>query len=366
MAADRRRRGREGERGQVLVVFILIFTTCVLLAIVAISAGQMLVRRHQAQMVVDAAAFSGAAAQARGLNTIARFNEKGLHLLRAIQETTYLPYMDSNSTTWERLLQYGIANDWAGDVLEDYQNIFTVMNAVIDGANLVYSPLSPVGPTGAAYRTVNENFSTNDESIFTPEDLVRQSPIIGGSSLWRTARLVELTDPEDYSPGLYWYIPYIMNPVMQTCLDDPEPFTKAAACGWLGEAYSASDTFVAGKRLLDPIEYQTGRFYDNPEGDDVRYAYMLTVSRAPVLFGQNFFDDLPDITVGAAAKPYGGYLGEEYEKSTFGLYDTPDGQSISPTYQAKLVPLTGEEVLSMAVLSGDPINERWLPWNVLH
>jgi hypothetical protein len=344
MAAERLRRARPHERGQVLVVFLLMFTTCMLLGIVAVSVGQMLVRRHQAQMVVDAAAFSGAAAQAKGLNTIARYNEKSLHLLRAIQMSKWAPYFDSDSTTWGRLAGFGAFNDWAGDVIKDYQNIFGLFNGIINGVNLAYSRVGL--PWAAARETTLANFSSDPQAIFREEDLTGQGVVIDTLDLSRIGHLVQLSGPDTYRVNGYWYLPNPGNAIVQTCLDDPEPFTKAAACYWLSQVYGPVNLYFEIMRQFIPIKYELGRFYDNPEGTDVRFCYRLTVSGCPVLFGQTFFSDLPKITVAAAAKPYGGYLGDEFESwMGVGLYDTPSGKDISPTYKAKLVPLTWREKL---------------------
>lgn len=363
MAAEQRRRRRDGERGQVLVVFILIFTTCMLLAAIAVAVGQMLVRRHQAQMVVDAAAFSGAGSQARGMNTIARFNEKSLNLLRAIQISKVAPYVDSESTMSWRLLGW-IYDDWAGEVLEDYQNIFDSINNVINAVNVIYSRSWPSGPRRAAESTIRENFSTDAQSIFTPEDLVSHGIVFDSLNPYNYTKLVTLTEREEYKIYGYVYAPNPKHKVSIICATDPEPITKAAACGLIGWAYAQTALYINAMRALDPIEYELGRFYDNPEGTDVRFAYYLKVSQAPVLFGQNFFPDLPDITVAAAAKPYGGYLGDEFE-SDWWLYDTPDGKDISLTYGAKLVPLSINEKVMLALLHGT-VEERWAPWNIHH
>lgn len=373
MSAERPVRAKPHERGQVLVVFLLMFTTCMLLAIVAVSVGQMLVRRHQAQMVVDAAAFSGAAAQAKGLNTIARFNEKSLHLLQAIQMNKWVPYVDSDSTTGGRLLGYGLFNDWAGDVLKNYQHIFDLFNDISNGVNRVYSRVWPAapGPWHAARETTSANFSSDSQAIFREEDLVGQGVVVDSLSWFRMSHLVALTDPGSYDVNGYTYAPNPRNIVVQICASDPEPFTKAAACDWLANVYGFTDIYFPVMRVFYPINYRLAMFYDNPEGVDVRFCYWLTVSSAPVLFGKTFFSDLPDITVAAAAKPYGGYLGNEFESwMGIGVYDTPSGKDISPTYKAKLVPLTAEEKIGLAgaaVVGGaDPLEVRWWPTNVLH
>lgn len=364
-----RRRFRPAERGQVLVLFLLIFATCALVGAVAVTVGQMAVRRHQAQAVVDAAAFSGAAAQARGLNTIARFNEKSLNLLRGIQESKVAPYMDSDSTTWGRYgesfvgpLAVPFTSDWAGDVLKGYQSIFDVINDVINAVNHAYSPFSPIGPGQVADDVVSQNFSDDPQSLFQNADLGDHGVIVG--SLSHVTDLVSLTDPSTYDINGYTYAPYAGNAIITDTCDLIPPLDEP--CAQLLGFYGLVNGYFLVERWIDPIQYKMGRFYNNDEGDDVRFCYFLTVTQSPVLFGKSFFNDLPEIVVAAAAKPYDGYLGTKWQ-SSFWLYDTPSSKGISYTYKAKLVPLTGTEKAVLAAragFSGDP--ERWLPINILH
>jgi Putative Flp pilus-assembly TadE/G-like len=364
-----RRRFRPAERGQVLVLFLLIFATCALLGAVAVTVGQMAVRRHQAQAVVDAAAFSGAAEQARGLNTIARFNEKSLNLLRGIQESKVAPYMDSDDTTWGRYgesfigpLAVFFTSDWAGTVLKGYQSIFDVINDVITAVNHVYSPF--LLPGQVAGDVVSQNFSDDPQSIFQSADLVPGGHGVIVGSLSHVTNLVSLTEPTTYDINGYTYVPYPGNWVITATCGEIPPLDEP--CAQLLGFYVVVNFYFLVERWIDPIEYKMGRFYNNDEGDDVRFCYFLTVTKSPVLVGKGFFDDLPEIVVAAAAKPYDGYLGTQWKSSVW-LYDTPSGKSISYTYKAKLVPLTGMEKAALALRTGAPGDlERWLPTNILH
>ena len=303
MDAKGLRNRREGERGQVLVLFILIMVTCFLFAIVAVSVGQVMVRRHQAQAVVDAAAFAGAVKQAEGLNTIARFNEKSLNFLRAVQMSKAVPYVDSNSTTWVRYgesfigpLALPFTSDWAGDVLKDYQNIFDVFDAVILAVNYAYSPFSPIGPWGAAREVIDRNFE-GDNSLFDSSDLADHGFLVTPDRWEELGGLVKLTDRETYEINGYLYAPNPSNGIIvNTC---PLIFPLDEPCLQLLAYYGAVNGYFFVKRLIDPIEYEIGRFYDNPEGHDVRFTYYLRVSQTPVLFGKNFFEDIPPIVVAA-------------------------------------------------------------------
>ena len=118
----------------------------------------------------------------------------------------------------------------------------------------------------------------------------------------------------------------------------------------------------------------------------MRFAYYLKVKQTPTIFGRNFFEELPEIVVAAAAKPYGGYLGNEFEEggttgdpfeitypdpewddpgnegsfswSPFGfVHGSADGEEIKATYRAKLVPLTPGEVETLKFLQGDMFGE---------
>lgn len=340
---------RESERGQVTVLFILILITSILIAIVAVSVGQVLVRRQQAQMVVDAAALAGAGSQARGLNTIAINNQNSLLFLQMVETSTYLPYVDNNGTTNERyfaaLLTGYIAlpftSDWAGEVLEDYSSVFGLFNKFTDLVNLAYSPVSPMtfAPRREAAKVIDENFGDESEALFREADLEDYGVVIPPNKLIDLdymTRLVKLSEPEEYDIGSHYYAFYPGHWSLKTC---SLPFPADAPCLHLLGTYGALNTYyLTLESLIDPIEYELGKFYDNDEGDDVRFSYYLTISQAPVLFGKNFFDDIPSITVAAAAKPYGGYLGDTFEEGTF-IHGEQDGKEIKPSYAPKLVPM---------------------------
>jgi len=356
----RHARDRRSESGQVTVLFVLILITSILVAIIAVSIGQVLVRRQQAQMVVDAAALAGAGSQARGLNTIALNNKNSLTFLQMIEASTYLPYVDSNSTTNERyfaaLLGTQAAtpftSDWAGDILHDYNDVFKIFNKLTDLVNLAYSPLSPMGfaPSHQASEVIDENFGDDSESLFREADLDGYGVVIPPDQLVNSTKLVKLTDPETYDPGSHYYI---FNPEhwsLETC---ELIFPLDAPCLHLLATYGVLNTYyLTLESHIDPVEYELGKFYDNDEGDDVRFCYYLKVSQAPVLFGKNYFDDIPPITVAAAAKPYGGYLGTTFEEGTFG-HGEKSGKEISATYAPKLVPLKTTEKLMLPIMSGD-------------
>lgn len=378
MVAESRPRSRRRDprqSGQVLVFFILIMVTCLLIALVAVTVGQVLVRRHQAQLVVDAAAFAGASKQAEGLNTIANLNSLSLFTLNAIQVSVLAPFIDNDTTTYMRLGTSAgslAINDWAGDTLEDYSEIFDFYDDLIDIANCAYS--SRALAQLAARDVVDENFG--DGRIFVEDDLDGQG--LADPQEWLESDLVKLTDPEEYAIGPHWYLPWPANAIASQI-----PFGAIYAYGiYLGTI----DPAIFVWRWADPIEYELGRFYDNEEGDDVRFAYYLTVSQAPVIFGSNFFEDIPPVTVVAAAKPYGGYLGDEFYNGNllmggwtkgmpwpfddlswipWGKFNSQqDGKEISPTYKAKFVPLTTAEKAGALLQTSFEDPGRWI--TVLH
>ncbi len=349
------RRGRKGEAGQSLVLFLMIFTTFVLLAVVAVAVGQVMVRRYQAQMVVDAAAFAGASRQAEGLNTIANLNKRELDFLNAIAYSKIAPYMDSDNTTTERLVF--AADDWVGDIMEGYQDVFDVYNDLIDLVNCLYSIPSFVpgfGPRMEAEDVVKKHFGDGSAKLFKDADY-GDSGIADLTTLANT-KLVKLTDPETYTLGGYWYTPdVISNSVTSAsaCADFP---VGTALCAIAYADYELQNIYY----LLQSTDYKLGKFYDNDEGDEVRFAYFLKVSQAPVIFGKNFFYDIPEIIVVAAAKPYGGYLGDEFEDNFIG-YGEQSGKEISATYKAKLVPVTNREVAALALrMASTEDPTRWL------
>jgi len=353
------RRGKASEKGQVLVLFVLITVTLFLFCVLATAVGQSLVRRHQAQLVVDAAAWAGASKQSEGMNLIARYNEKNAGLIRGIQTSMQVPYMDDSGTTWERLFTVGaLYNDWAGDTLEDYQKIFDGINNYINAINLAYASPPGLGITQtgrAAKRVVDANFAGGD-SIFKPQDL-RGHGIVFEPGL-NPAQLVKLTEKRKYELdgllGGYRYVPYF-NHYAVTC--NPGPWCINVPCcaakAALVAGYAAAAARFSVRGYTNPIKYQFGRYYDNKSTQDVRFTYYVEVDSSPVIFGRNFFDDIPPILVVASGKPYGGYLGTRLEQNFLGFWRQRDGREASYTYKAKLVPVRPATLAALAAQRGD-------------
>ncbi len=339
------RRAESSERGQVLVLFVLVMLTCCAIAVVAVSVGQVTVRRHQAQMIVDAAAFAGAAKQAEGLNGIAQLNEQSLLLLQGIYGATFIPYIDSDNTTDIRAVTGPISaatNDWAEEVLTDYQEIFDTIDGAIRVINRTYSNAGL--PRIAAEQVIDANFGNGNDRIFKSADKGSSGYANPLDLVKNGGRLVTLTDRDTYRGHTYTYFynPLGNSIAVTTCRNLPNaPLPLGLACfALLTAQYALANTAIAIKREADPIEYETGRFYDQSSGDDVRFTYMLTVTQAPVLFGKSWFNDIPPITVVATAKPYNGYLGEKFNGGGFlGLVPPSQNEEIKVTYQAKLVPV---------------------------
>lgn len=363
---------RPDERGQTLTLLLLILITLILTAVVSIAFGQSLIRRMHAQMVVDAAAFAGASKQAEGLNTIAEINKKALFMMQEIHVSMEIPYMDEDGTTWVRTLSQGIAGgDWAGDAIETYQSVFDLLNLATTLVNTYYSPLNILtGPSKVASDVVEANFGGGNDSdrLFAGEQPVSHGMVIlaDNPEPWQ---LVKLTDPKEYKLGGYNYIPYLNNwMVTCTCSIAPVHWPCCVLKADMILVYAGTDLYYGQiKPWVDPIEMKFGSFYDNPEGRDVRCTYFLKIRNTPVFFGKEFFNDIPPIVVVAAAKPYDGYLGDEFEQWGIPMVPamlrwTHEGDNeIRAEYKAKLVPVTKAAMTEVAVRSGEDIfDARWL------
>ncbi len=349
---------RESEKGQVLVLFVLIMLTCTAIATVAVSVGQVTVRRQQAQMIVDAAAFAGAAKQAEGMNNIAQLNQASFNLLQLIWVTTFIPYIDSDNTTDIRAVIGPISaltNDWAEPVLTDYQKIFDTIDGAINVTNRIYSNAGL--PRIAAEQVVNANFGNGSDRIFRQADRGTSgypNPLLDLPK--NGFRLVTLTERDSYRGHFYTYFynPLGNSVAVTTCRNLPNaPLPLGVACFVLLTAqYTATNIAVGIIREADPIRYQTGRFYNQNPGDDVRFTYMMTVRQAPVMFGRSWFNDIPEITVVATAKPYNGYLGQKFNGGGFlGLEPFSQNKEIKETYQAKLVPVRDADKIAATRLN---------------
>lgn len=337
---------RKSERGQVLVLFVLILLTCMALSVVAVSVGQVAVRRQQAQMIVDAAAFAGAAKQAEGLNNIAQLNQMSLDLLKVIYFTSFIPYVDSDSTFFIRSV-IGFAsyftNDWAGPVLTDYQKIFDTINGAINVTNRIYA--NPLLPRSAAEEVINANFGNASDRIFKQADKGSSGFANPIDLVANSGKLVKLTNPDTYHGHSYTYVPSPNHPLVQACANTPFP-ADIIPCGLVANGLSVNGIVFIFRNFVDRIEYKTGRFYDQGSGDDVRFTYRLTVTQAPVLFGRSWFSDIPEITVVASAKPYNGYLGQKFNGG--GFIPFSQDKEIKVEYQAKLVPVRNADKIFAA------------------
>jgi Flp pilus assembly protein TadG len=372
----RRRRAKPSERGQVLVLFVLISLTVFLICVLSTAVGQMMVRRHYAQMVADAAAFAGGRSQAEGMNIIARYNQKSANLMSGIQASMQEPYFDSKGTTTTRILTVGLGGkDWAGTTLKNYQKIFDGIDRFIDITNLAYAstPFVPAfqAPPKAAKRVVDANFSNSGQSIFTAQDLESHGVVFDQTN--GAYELVKLTNKKQYKldSWLHGYT-YLPNPghFAVTCV--PGPYCVNVPCCLaklaMAAAYGAGAMIKYRTRWAwDPIKYRFGRYYDQKGSNDVRFTYYVEVKQTPVIFGRNFFADVPTIVAIATAKPYGGYLGTDLKKTWIGWWDEQSGKEASPTYKAKLVPVRWGAVVALgARLGGSGGLRRWNPMSVTH
>jgi len=370
------RAGRRGadhrEQGQIMTLVVLILGTWVLIATVAVTVGQTLVRRQQAQMIVDAAALTGAQEQAKGLNAIAMINQKSYDTLQAINYSHYAPiYMDNDSTTWSRIFWYGITDDWAYDSEKDFQDVFDRLNQAQDNVNFFFS--NYMFPRASARRIVAENFGSGSQKLFSGEDPLSHDV----AQLPRTS-LLDLTDPETYPvSGAREYVPYFNNYAV-TC--DPCPY---CVCVWccalkadLAAAYAATAVCITAITIAGSYNsFELGKFRENNQSE-TRFAYYVVLNGTPPLFGRNLIRDVPPVVVIAAAKPYGGHLGDEFEEGLNIInwirfpYSQKNNKEISPTYKAKLVPVTsGEFLVAMgrATVAGVDIDPmRFNPLSVKH
>ncbi len=364
-------RCRRHQRGQTLTLLLLILVTLILTAVVSIAFGQSLIRRMHAQMVVDAAAFAGASKQAEGMNTIAKLNERSLTILQEIHVSMEVPYMDKDGTTWARTLSQGIYSpDWAGDAIEDYQNIFDIIDVAINLVNKYYSPLNiATGPPKVANDVIESNFggSNGSDRLFAGEQPLKYGSVFIGDSL-HPQNLVKLTDPEEYKLGGYNYVPYVESWLVTcACIISPSDWPCCALKADMAAVYVGTDLYYGQiKPWASPIKMKLGRFYDNSSGDDVRITTYLQIRNTPVFFGKSFFNDIPPITVVAAAKPYDGYLGDKFEQLETPMIPamlrwTHQGdKEIKPEYKAKLVPVTKTAMAEVAVRVGGGFDQRWL------
>ena len=308
---DERRHRRRRESGQVLPLLALTILTMGIIALLAITFGQAVVRRQQAQMVVDAAAFAGAAEQAKGLNTIARINEKQFNLLNAIviaQAKGLLGgYQDNYGTTMARLTcGPACGADWSSSNWFAYESTFNYLNQASKAVNVAYGTLPYVKPplinkpVRAATKVVNDNFGPGS-SIFSGESPVSHGPVLWALDVPSAATLVKLTAPGDYeaadgrhySPDQGALTTWCTTPCLATVL----PPLVAACVETCKNAqrvhYGVINVYYNAIALVSVPTYSAGQFYDNEPGRDIRFTYHLRIAGPKPLVGKSWFGDVP-------------------------------------------------------------------------
>jgi hypothetical protein len=365
-ATDRRR----GERGQILTLVVLTMATMAVMAMTAITFGQALVRRQQAQLVVDTAALAGAAEQAKGLNTIARINKRQYDFLNALayaqMKGVAFGYEDSYSTTGRRILRLPCllcaGDDWALTNWKRYDNdVFGFLNIAADGVNVAYRPEGK--PAAAAKKIVQENFEPTG-TLFKSESLEEGVviPLYERAFPERSLSLVRFEPRQQYRiGGARRYTPNPGHPSVWC----PEmigivpnlpciALKKARAAAYLKENTIFNARAIGG----DIPRYRLGNFYDVPTSRDIRFTYYLQVPAARPIFGADYLKDIPKIVVVASAKPYAGHLGDRFRERALSSnlvswgYDEVKGREISPTYRAKLVPVRLVDKVQLASMVG--------------
>ena len=344
----------------------LMIVTMGIMALVAITFGQAVVRRQQAQMVVDAAAFAGAAEQAKGLNTIARINEKQINLINGIifaqAKGLVFGYKDSAGTTLKRILCFPpivCGGDWSSDNWYEYEKTFETLNQSARAVNIAYGtiPGVPLKPSRAASKVVADNFGSGSGRIFANEAPVSHGPIVWLTELPSAAQLVRLTQPKEYAVGngrRYTPNSSTINGYCSLLLFPP----AIKACkAYQNAKWIPINAWYNLDLLRGVPKYRAGQFYDNAKGRDVRFCYYLRIQGPKPLVGKSWFGDVPDMVVIASAKPYGGYLGDEFEENFpwllqrfqhFG-YSQQEGKEIAYTYRARLIPVRTLEKRQLAL-----------------
>lgn len=382
---------RRSERGQILPLLALTIITMGVMAMVAITFGQAMVRRQQAQMVVDAAALAGAAEQAKGLNTIARINEFELNILNGIADSqAESVYMDTDDTTTSRILFYGLYNDWAEENWESFQErVFDRLNQATDKVNYAYRVRGI--PKHAAEEIVAHNFGPSSALFhdeMPPETMGALSPFPAdqGTVVWADeqadsyTKLVKLTEPQEYSVGgARLYVPYFDH-YSVTCdpmegLNVPCDIAKSAMLlNYFGTVpWSAMTVFAARAATGSHPTYKLGKFYANDESHDVRFTYFLRVPAVTPVVAKDFFKEIPAIEVVATAKPYQGHLGAEFQSHMsiippdptrlffVGRYTEQNDKTIRYTYKAKLIAVRGADKKALSLYN---FNDRY--FSIMH
>lgn len=327
---------QRARRGQIAVMSFFFLITLIFTAGMFVNVSQAITRKIEAQMICDAAAFTGATYQAKGLNALTKTNRiiGGLY-----------------ATYWTVGTLVGVMEyvPWPHKAIP--QAIQGVFEGVI-GIFRLLADFQNIGYAGLAYSKAKENANHNIKYFFDVDD-------------------VDSTDIKSYG-GNYFVKEFgplgrlSVDPLLVTIpaagIPAPALTADSQLLAWYGNSINM-DFYMAYIEWCTFIPCGYNRIHaDNPlwiknsnKGEELRFYWVIQLPETDAMFMPNLWK-CPPVTAVGSAKAFGGTRGPEDEGD---LEDPGDiaalaalapggddgGQGFEPTYRARLCPTSTDFIL---------------------
>lgn len=328
------RRPAMPRRGQIAVMTFFFLIMMVYTGGMVVNVTQAVVRKIQAQMVCDAAAFTGATYQARGLNALTKTNR----IIGGLYATYWVV------GTWS----LGDAHLWPHKALP------SAIKGVFEGVIQVFRLLADfqnIGYAGMAYAKAKENANHNIRYLFNVSNVGASKIKSYGGNYW--CKSLPIVGRLSVDPILVT-IPAAGFPVPALTADSQLlPFWGTAIKGNFHMNYIVWCWIIPCG--IDRMKAEPALWVKNTNKDEeLRFYWVVQLPETKAMFMPNRMK-IPPVTAVGSAKPYGGSRGPNEAKDMHsigkmaalaGLAGGNDGgQGFLPKYRARLCPTSTDFIL---------------------
>ncbi|MCG3150982.1 MAG: hypothetical protein GEEBNDBF_00248 [bacterium] len=321
-------------RGQIAVMSFFFLITMIYTAGMFVNVSQAITRKIEAQMICDAAAFTGATYQAKGLNALTKTNR--------IIGGLYATYWTVG--TWG----LGPAHLWPHEAFPNaiagvFESVIQIFRLLADFQNIGYA--------GLAYSKAKENAEHNIKYFFNVDNVGSSSIKSYGGNYWckEFGPLGRLSvDP------LIVQIPAAGLPVPALTADSRLlPFWGTAIQGDFDMNYIiwcwVIPCGIGQKNASPPLWVK-----NTNKNEELRFYWVIQLPETRAMFMPNVYK-IPPVTAVGSAKAFGGTRGPDDHddmesvakmSALAGLASGDDGgEGFLPKYRARLCPTSTDFIL---------------------